>query len=106
VVSDSDNQYFNVAGCIALTDTTGGTACAGALQPLEECDDAACNDCLTTSASETSIEQCETSAESGACASYVQSVNSLCAADFADGGAGNTCSDATYIVNRFCGTGG
>jgi hypothetical protein len=106
VVADSAAENFNVAGCIALTDASGGTACAQALQPLEECDDVACTDCLSTNADATSTDQCETSAESGACASYVASVNSLCTADFADGGAGNTCSDPTYILNRFCGTGG
>jgi hypothetical protein len=106
VVADSASDNFNVAGCIALTDTSGGTACAQALQPLEECDDVACTDCFSTSATAASIDQCESAAETGACASYLSQTDSSCANDFADGGAANTCSTATYILNLFCGTGG
>ena len=76
------------------------------LEPLEECDDVACTDCFSTNASAASIDQCESSAESGACASYLSQTDSACANDFADGGAANTCSDVTYILNLFCGTGG
>ncbi len=106
MVADSASENFNVAGCIALTDTSGGTACAQALQPLEECDDVACANCFSTMASPTSISQCQTTAETGACASYLSQVDSSCVNDFADGGAVNTCSNVTYLLNRFCGTGG
>jgi hypothetical protein len=107
LLSDSAETSFNVPGCIALTDKTSGTACAQTLTPLLECDDVACTSCFTAaSPDETSISECETSAESGACSSYASSFSSVCTTDFADGGAATTCQDATTIVNLFCGTGG
>jgi hypothetical protein len=106
LLNDAEETTFNVGGCIALTDETGGTACAQAFTPLQECDDLACSDCFTGSTNLTSLDQCESSAESGACASYATSFDSQCAADFADGGAGNTCQNVTTILNVFCGTGG
>jgi hypothetical protein len=106
-MTDSEETTFNVSGCIALLDKTDGTACAQALAPLLECDDAACSTCFTASPDETLVDECYTTAESGACSSYVGSANSLCASDFADGGVANTsCQDPTTVVNLFCGTGG
>lgn len=106
LLTDTAETTFNIGGCIALTDKTSGTACGQAYTPLLECDDAACASCFTASTDVTSLDQCESSAESGACASYVSSVESQCTTDFADGGAADTCQDATTIVNLFCGTGG
>jgi len=104
-LTDSAETTFNFGGCIALTDKTSGTACGQAYTPLQECDDAACASCFASSADVTSIDQCESSASSGACAAYVSAYESQCATDLADGGAGDTCQDPTTIVNLFCGTG-
>ena len=105
-LTDAAGSTFNVAGCIALTDKTNGTACAQALTPLQECADAACTDCASSTAA--NMQQCSATADGsgGACASYLASAQSVCTADYADGGAGNTCQDPTYIVNLYCGTGG
>jgi hypothetical protein len=106
LLTDTAETTFNLGGCIALTDKTSGTACGQAYTPLQECDDAACASCFTTSTNETLLGQCESSASSGACASYVSAYESQCASEFVDGGAGNSCQDAATIVNLFCGTGG
>jgi hypothetical protein len=105
IVNDAAGSLFNVPGCVALLDKTSGTACAQALAPLQECDDAACLDCYSGGTVSASLGTCYTSAESGACASYAGSASSLCTSEYGDGGVGNTCQDATTILNVFCGTG-
>jgi hypothetical protein len=104
-LTDAAGTSFNVEGCIALTDPVNGTACAQALTPVQECDDAACADCAGST--DANLQTCSTTAESsgGACVTYIAGANAACASDFVDGGADTTCNDPTYLVNLFCGTG-
>jgi hypothetical protein len=94
---------FNVPGCIALADPTNGPACAAALEPAIQCVSAACNTpaCM---ANPSEVTSCETTAESGACLTEVETEQSACAIDEGDGGVGTTtCSTPTGILTTICG---
>jgi hypothetical protein len=94
---------FNLPGCIALADPTNGPACAAALEPAIQCVSAACNSaaCMANSSE---VPACETTAESGACLTEVQTEQSACAVDEGDGGVGTTtCSTPTGILTTICG---
>jgi hypothetical protein len=109
-LTDAGGTSFNVPGCVALTDATNGPACAVALAPLSECGDAACSDCLqSTTATSAELQQCYQTAEGtgGACATYYSTAASSCAIEYpADGGgAGGSCNNVTFIVNKICGSG-
>jgi hypothetical protein len=109
--------YFNwnYAGCIQLTDTTNGTACAGALNNIDGCQAQYCDQCDTNS-----YEACSnaTIAASGQCASYNSTFNTACANDLGIGDGGTAAAacfpsmgsndsdpDITYIATLICGSG-
>jgi hypothetical protein len=114
--------YFDVTGmnfgpnygaCIALTDTTNGTACATAYNDVTDCIGTACDQCSDN----TSYGDCDMSVEgaTGECASFDNAAQTACANDEGDAGAITVCSpgaatntqdpDWTYIINLVCGTG-
>jgi hypothetical protein len=110
--------YFNwnYAGCIQLTDTTNGTACAGAFNNIDGCQAQYCDQCSDN----TTYGQCSnaTIASGGQCASYNSTFNTACANDLGIGdggtaaaacfpsmGAANSDPDITYIATLICGSG-
>jgi hypothetical protein len=98
----------NVAGCIAILDPTNGPTCAPAWQSVALCSLEACSSSACQSASQAANGQCQQAASTGACSMENSSLMTDCAADFADGGAGTTCTGFTtinQIINVICGTG-
>lgn len=97
----------NTPGCIALADPTNGPACAAALEPLFQCEVAACGsaDCRTATASV--YQTCETMSESGACASEYAASTAKCTREYTDAGAAITaCATTAQVLDRICGSGG
>jgi hypothetical protein len=105
------NGYFgpNYAGCIQLTDTKNGPACAAALENIDGCEGLECDDC----ADSTTYSTCATTVDGTICTSYTSPVQTACATDGADGGAAEKCQpgggttvdpDWTYIIDLICGT--
>ncbi len=93
----------NIAGCIALADSSGGPACASGLAPVIECEVAACAACSI--GMQTEYGDCLSLSQMGACASESSS-STACLADYADGGVGRTvCSTPEGALNVICGTG-
>jgi hypothetical protein len=105
LLADSSGQFFalNQPGCIALKDTTNGSACAQALAPALFCENEACGTC----ADQTSYDACAQAADGsgGVCNSDAKMVQSSCAKDFGDAGAGASCGSAGGVFNVICGTG-
>jgi hypothetical protein len=103
--------YPNYAGCIQLLDSSGGAACAGALNNASACNGVACDfPCMM--ASNTEYFNCLTTATGGECMTYANTANSACMGDFADGGASATCTpgmgmaqnpDFQFILTLICG---
>lgn len=96
----------NTPGCIALADPANGPACASAIEPLFQCEVAACGsaDCRTATAS--IFQSCETTSEKGACDTYYMASQTSCTADYGDGGAAVTaCATTAQVLDRICGTG-
>jgi hypothetical protein len=96
----------NTPGCIALADPGGGPACASALEPLFQCEVAACGsaDCRTATASV--YQSCETTSEMGACATQYMASQTSCTAEYLDGGAAVTaCATTALVLDRICGSG-
>jgi hypothetical protein len=101
----------NYFGCIAILDPTHGSACAPAFQDVSDCENLECADC----ADDTAAQICAGAVDQTICASYVATETTACSADFADGGAGATCSpagttgskdlDFTYVITLICGGG-
>ena len=104
---NSNNIGPNYPGCIAIKDTTGGTACAQAYWAFYQCLDA--TGCLLTCTTTAAFQTCEQTVAtgSGACASKYTAQQTACAADFADGGVGNggVCSNDTEVLSVICGNG-
>jgi len=101
----------NTPGCIALLDQGTGSACAQVLEPLLQCDIAACGN--TGCASTADFLKCTdvSHSGSGACAQAFAS-SAPCAADFQDGGValtkcngGPDLSSPQLDLNAICGTG-
>jgi hypothetical protein len=93
----------NIAGCIAIADSSDGPACAASLAPLIECEIHACAGCSTEM--QTQYEDCLSQSQMGACTiEYNNSAS--CVPDYADGGVGRTvCSTPEGALNVICGTG-
>jgi hypothetical protein len=101
----------NYAACIQVTDTTNGTACATAFNNTLSCEAIACDACTTQS----DFDCCMKTADGAGCASFASAAESACMADFASGGAFESCSpgtatnsqaeDYSYIVTLLCGGG-
>jgi hypothetical protein len=110
VLLDSTGSFMvgvNTPGCIALADPTHGPACAAALEPLFQCELAACSsaDCRVADAG--AYEGClqSTLADAGACQGELQAT-AACDTEYADGGAAvTTCATAADVLERICGTG-
>jgi hypothetical protein len=105
---DSNDQVFslNIGGCIALADPTNGPACAAALDPLLQCQHAACNSAACQAASTTDVQACDTAAQMGACSSGLAAVQGVCGPDLGDGGvATTTCATAAGVIAEICGNG-
>jgi hypothetical protein len=105
------NNFFtpNYAGCIQLTDATNGAKCAAAYDAIAACEGTACDQCT----SNTDYSACRSAADKAGCKQYNDTFVTACKGEFADGGAGMTCSpgaaqnkqdpDLTYIANLICG---
>ena len=96
----------NTPGCIALADPGGGPACASALEPLFQCEVAACGsaDCRTASAS--IFQSCETTSEKGACDTQYMASQTACTAEYSDGGAAVTaCATTAQVLDWIRGLG-
>jgi hypothetical protein len=95
---------YNFGGCIALIDTTsGGLACAQALDAYVQCIDFACESC----ADQTSTNNCQSAATNGgACSAYNDAYHTPCKTDLAVDAGGNTkCSTGTEVLTVICGPG-
>jgi hypothetical protein len=100
----------NYAACIQTTDTANGMACATALNNSASCEGIACDACMTQSDSDCCIK----TVDSAGCATFTSALKSACMADFASGGALETCSpggatnslaeDYSYIISVICGS--
>jgi hypothetical protein len=96
----------NTPGCVALADPTSGPACAAALEPLFQCEVAACGSADCRNASADTYQACETSGEKGACMSQYSASQTACVADYSDGGAALTaCASPAQVLDRICGSG-
>jgi hypothetical protein len=94
---------LNAGGCVALADPSNGPGCAMALDPLFQCEHAACN---STACQGTDTTACQNAADMGACSTQLMAANTACAADFSDGGAGTTtCGTAAGVITEICGNG-
>ncbi len=106
----------NYAGCIQLTDSTNGAACAAAYDDAAGCDGVACDMACREASDPDAWSSCTDSANAkgtGSCAAWVTAETTACAPDVADGGALTTCfpssasgnvnSDLTYIATLICG---
>jgi hypothetical protein len=105
---DSNNKVFtlNLGGCIALADPTNGPACGAALDPLLQCEHAACDSAACQAATTTDVQACESTAQMGACSAGLAAAQGVCGTDFVDGGvATTTCSTAAGIIAEICGNG-
>jgi hypothetical protein len=99
----------NYAGCIQLTDTTNGSACAAAFDAANDCHGFECDSCAAGA-----FATCVTTVNTGICKQYADTEKTACTADLADGGALSTCSpgaatgkqdpDFTYIATLICGS--
>jgi hypothetical protein len=108
--SDPNGEFGpNYGGCIQLTDTKNGPACAAALDNIDGCEGLECDDCSDS----TTYQACATTVDGAICSTYATTVQTACTTDFADGGAATTCQpgggttvnpDWTYIINLICGT--
>jgi hypothetical protein len=95
---------YNFGGCIALIDpTSGGLACAQALDDYVQCIDFACEAC----ADQTSTNNCQSAATTGgACSAYNDAYHTPCKTDLAADAGGNTkCSTGTQVIDVICGPG-
>ena len=102
----------NYGACTQLLDKTSGTACAMAYEAQWECVGVACDGCTT----KTEFDNCFTTVANsgGGCRSFALTYDTACTADFAEGGALNTCepttttgdADFTSIINLVCGGAG
>ncbi len=93
-------DLFNFGGCVALADkTAAGTACANALNQLNECEQASClANCPVTSNTDTAGQNaifgttsspgCLSDADNMVCLTYANTVNTACAAETNDAGTG------------------
>jgi hypothetical protein len=96
----------NTPGCIALVDPGNGAACATALEPLFQCEVAACGSADCRTATPSIFQSCETTSEKGACDTQYTASQTSCMADYGDGGAALTaCATTAQVLNRICGTG-
>lgn len=106
----------NYGACIALVDTTNGTACATAYDSNQACNAYLCGDCASSGTAITCDQT--VNATGAACSASATSTNTACATDFADGGvADTTCSPSTvngdstgiddfeFMANLVCGNG-
>jgi hypothetical protein len=97
----------NYGACLELLDKTNGAACAVAFDNQTDCEGVACDSCMR------GYGGCVRTVDNGSCSTYVNAVNTQCAADNADGGAFNTCApdpqgqngDYTFILSLICGGG-
>jgi len=95
---------YNYGGCIAIIDaTSGGLACAQALDAYVQCIDFACEGCTD----QTSTNNCQSAATNGgACSAYNDAYHSPCKTDLAVDAGGNTrCSTGTQVLDVICGAG-
>ena len=105
--------YFspNYGACIQLTDPTHGAACGPAYAGILDCEGYECDSC----ADGATYQTCAQSVDGAICSQYVTTLQSACATDLADGGAGQVCfpsaggstnePDFQYIINLMCGGG-
>ncbi len=103
----------NYAGCIQLTDTANGAACAAAYDNAGGCEGVACDNACPMSATQQDFANCVAAADQGSCSTFAAAEKSACTTDFTDAGAAATCSpgaatgksdpDWNYIVNLICG---
>jgi hypothetical protein len=108
VLFDSTGAPFelNLGGCVALADPTNGPACGMAVDPLLQCEYAACNSAACLQATASVVDDCITASDQGACASLLTAANSACVIDFGDGGVGNTtCATSAGVIAEICGNG-
>jgi hypothetical protein len=95
----------NIPGCIALTDSSNGSACAAELEPLIQCEAVACSRAECSMASQAVYDNCLSESQMGACAEE-SNHSAACATDYSDGGVGRTsCSATEGVFNVICGTG-
>jgi hypothetical protein len=95
---------YNFGGCVALIDTTsGGLACAQALDTYVQCIDFACESCTD----QMSTDKCQSTAtQGGACSSYNDAYHMPCKTDLSvDGGGTTKCSTGAQTLDVICGTG-
>jgi len=95
---------YNFGGCIALIDqTSGGLACAQALDAYVQCIDFACEGCTD----QMSTNSCQSAATNGgACSAYNDAYHTPCKTDLSVDAGGNTkCSTGTEILSVICGPG-
>ncbi len=96
----------NTPGCIALADPANGAACANALEPLFQCEVAACGSADCRTAMPSVYQSCETTSEKGACATYDMASQTSCTSEYTDGGAAVTaCATTAQVLDRICGSG-
>jgi len=91
VIAHASTVSVNLAGCMELTDPTGGLLCAKAYQAADQCEDAACelNCPVSDMASFDRYSQCVMQADTGGCAPFVAPTS--CANAEADGGPASVC---------------
>jgi hypothetical protein len=101
--------FLNAAGCVQVID--GNTTCAGPLQELTLCEVDACDSVACQATTSTDYQNCQTTADEGACTSQVTAANAGCGgADYAEGGALSVCDPGTAagtiaIIYTICGNG-
>jgi len=110
VLDYSMMYYFpNTPGCLALTNPSGGAACAAALSPSWQCEQVACGSAACQAATSAEFTACVTAADAtgGACATQSAAVTANCAGPLDGGAADTTCAESNFagIINVICGTG-
>ncbi len=96
-----DAWTANFPGCFALVDPTNGPACAGVLEPQQQCEFQACGACATVSASNACFD--DVGAAGAACSGYDLTP---CSAFVSDAGfTVAACATPEAAINTICGTG-
>jgi hypothetical protein len=114
VVSEDNLLTLNIAGCIARTaNQMTSTGCGAKVQSVAQCADAACTaNCPVPDGDSKALadrNECQTAAESGACASY-QTDADTCSQPLLQGVSAACDNGASFedlansIVTLFCGT--
>jgi hypothetical protein len=105
--------YPNYAGCLQILDPTNGPACGAAMNAASACESVACDACYGNGNRQGAACDNTIQATGGECASYYNTANSACMADFAMGGANDMCTpgmgnttdpDWQFILTLICGS--